>query len=63
MVLCEGVGILDRATFCEVSSNIVVDVFSGTITVKWILAAGIAEEQVCCVVNVNSSRRAERVHE
>ena len=63
MVLCEGVGIVDRATFCEVSSNTVVDVFSGTITVKWILAAGIAEEQVCCVVNVNSSRRAERVHE
>ena len=49
MVLCEGVGTLDRATFCEEGSNIVVDVFSGTITVKWILAAGIAEEQVCCL--------------
>lgn len=46
MVLCEGIGILGRATFCEASSNIVVDVVSDTIAVKWILAAGIAEEQV-----------------
>ena len=34
VVLCEGVGLVHRATFCEVSSNIVVDVFSSAITEK-----------------------------
>ena len=34
VILCEGVGIVDRATFCEMSSNIVVDVFSSAITEK-----------------------------
>ena len=37
VVLCEGVGLVHRATFCEVSSDIVVDVFSNTITEKKIL--------------------------
>ena len=36
-VLCEGVGLVHRATFCKVSSDIVVDVFSSTITEKKIL--------------------------